>query len=322
MRPAICGGPPVEVTLIDRRNFHLFQPLLYQVATGRVVAGEHCGAAAERARAADELRSADGRGDGLRRRGAPRDPRRHDAVPYDTLIVAAGARHSYFGHPEWERIRARPEDDRRRDGNSPPAAHRVRAGGARSRIIERRPDAAHVRDRRRRADGRRAGRGDGRDRAVRARSTSFATSIRPTRRSCSSKRATACWRRFRPSSRQRPRQSLEKLGVTVRTKTMVTAIAARSRDARVRRRRRTAADADGDLGGGRRGVAAGKELWPRRPVRRSIARGGSRWRPICRSRAIRRSSCWATWRATRTKAASRCPASRRWRFSRAGSWRS
>ena len=93
--------PRVDLTLIDRRNFHLFQPLLYQVATGALAPGE----------IAQPLRSI------LRRNrnttvllGAATgiDPVKRELlmadggpIPYDTLIVASGARHSYFGHDEW-----------------------------------------------------------------------------------------------------------------------------------------------------------------------------------------------------------------------------
>src|SRR5467141_3113871 len=92
---------PVQVTLLDRRNFHLFQPLLYQVATGGL----------SPANIASPLRSV------LRRQKNARvllaevtdfdlAGRRvmlcDGSMPYDSLIVAAGARHHYFGHPEWE----------------------------------------------------------------------------------------------------------------------------------------------------------------------------------------------------------------------------
>ena len=94
----------VRVTLLDRRNHHLFQPLLYQVAS----------AALSPADIAMPLRSI--------LRDAPRvrvllaeaqavDPAARrvtldagDALAYDALIVAAGARHSYFGHDEWEAL--------------------------------------------------------------------------------------------------------------------------------------------------------------------------------------------------------------------------
>src|SRR5467141_3484381 len=92
----------VDVTLIDRRNYHLFQPLLYQVATGSLSAGE----------VASPLRSV------LSRQKNTRvwlgtvvdiDPDSKRVfladgaiVPYDSLIVAAGSQTSYFGHNEWQ----------------------------------------------------------------------------------------------------------------------------------------------------------------------------------------------------------------------------
>jgi NADH:ubiquinone reductase (H+-translocating) len=97
------GKAPVQLTLIDRRNFHLFQPLLYQVATGQL----------SPANIAAPLRSI------LRRHkntcvlldevidfdlGGRRVLMKEGQVPYDTLIVAAGSRHHYFGHPEWEAV--------------------------------------------------------------------------------------------------------------------------------------------------------------------------------------------------------------------------
>lgn len=98
------GRAPVDVTLIDRRNFHLFQPLLYQVATGALSPGE----------VASPLRHVVGRNKNTRvllnEVSAIDAGARElilssgDRVGYDTLILAAGARHHYFGHPEWERI--------------------------------------------------------------------------------------------------------------------------------------------------------------------------------------------------------------------------
>src|SRR3954468_12660886 len=96
--------PEVRLTLVDRRNFHLFQPLLYQVAAGplspgdlaqplrsvlrkqrntTVILGEAVGIDAERR----EVVLSDG-----------------GPIAYDTLIVATGARHTYFDHPEWAAI--------------------------------------------------------------------------------------------------------------------------------------------------------------------------------------------------------------------------
>ncbi len=93
---------PVQVTLVDKSNHHLFQPMLYQVATAalnpadiaspiRAILRKHRNLevmldGAERIDvAAREVHLADGR-----------------ILPYDYLVVAPGVRHSYFGHPEWE----------------------------------------------------------------------------------------------------------------------------------------------------------------------------------------------------------------------------
>lgn len=102
------ASAPVQVTLIDRRNYHLFQPLLYQVATGTlspaniasplrgllkrqrnlsVIMAEVCGF--DIARQEVLLR---------------RDSACGAAIGFDTLILAAGSGHSYFGHPEWEQF--------------------------------------------------------------------------------------------------------------------------------------------------------------------------------------------------------------------------
>lgn len=97
------GGTPLDVTVIDRRNYHLFQPLLYQVATAVLSPGE----------IAEPIRKI------LRRHGNVTvlmaevegiDPGRKEVrvrgepLAYDTLVLATGAAHSYFGHPEWERF--------------------------------------------------------------------------------------------------------------------------------------------------------------------------------------------------------------------------
>jgi NADH dehydrogenase len=98
-----CKHLDAEITVVDRHNYHLFQPLLYQVATaalnpsdiaapirgilGRqknvsVILGEAMSVDVEK----QLVRLTDGE------------------LPYDQLVIATGATHSYFGHPEWERV--------------------------------------------------------------------------------------------------------------------------------------------------------------------------------------------------------------------------
>src|SRR5206468_10510357 len=98
---------PVEVTLVDRRNFHLFQPLTYQVATGALSPGEIAyplRAIFKRNRNVRVLMAEasgfdlDGRELHLR---AVADIPTPATIPYDTLVVAGGSRYSYFGHEEW-----------------------------------------------------------------------------------------------------------------------------------------------------------------------------------------------------------------------------
>jgi len=94
-------GAPVQVTLIDRRNFHLFQPLLYQVATGWLSPADIASplrAVLKRQRNVQVLLAEAIDIDGTNRRVLLKDGEVH----YDTLIVATGARHHYFGHPQWE----------------------------------------------------------------------------------------------------------------------------------------------------------------------------------------------------------------------------
>src|SRR5512141_2864730 len=95
------AGNPVQVTLIDRQNFHTFQPLLYQVATAGISPGEIAAPIRWilRGRKNVEVLMADVQGFDLERRKVICPD---IEVAYDYLIVAAGAGHSYFGHDEWE----------------------------------------------------------------------------------------------------------------------------------------------------------------------------------------------------------------------------
>jgi NADH:quinone reductase (non-electrogenic) len=100
---------PVEVTLVDRRNFHLFQPLAYQVATGAISPAEICyplrrifrrrhNVRVELAEVVDFDLAA--RRVDLRDVALGTAP---EALEYDTLIVSGGSQYSYFGHDEWQK---------------------------------------------------------------------------------------------------------------------------------------------------------------------------------------------------------------------------
>ena len=91
---------PVDITLVDRRNFHLFQPLLYQVATGSLSPANISAPLREILKHQKNARVLLGEATGVDVAG--RRVRLKDGdVPYDTLIVATGAGHSYFGHDDW-----------------------------------------------------------------------------------------------------------------------------------------------------------------------------------------------------------------------------
>jgi len=92
---------PVKITVIDRKNFHTFQPLLYQVATAGLSPGEIAAPIRSilRSHKNIEVLMAEVTGFDLDRRIVETSDA---AVSYDYLVVAAGATHSYFGHDNWE----------------------------------------------------------------------------------------------------------------------------------------------------------------------------------------------------------------------------
>ena len=95
------AGKNVQVTIVDRRNHHLFQPLLYQVATAALSPGDIAYPIRAVLRKQSNARV-------LLAEAASVDLTNHclvlkdGNVPYDYLILATGARHAYFGHEEWE----------------------------------------------------------------------------------------------------------------------------------------------------------------------------------------------------------------------------
>ena len=97
------ASAPVQITLIDRTNHHLFQPLLYQVATGVLSAGQIAPPLRSLFRSEQNVRVllADVEGIDVTRRIVRTVNTAEREIPYDTLIVAAGASHSYFGHERW-----------------------------------------------------------------------------------------------------------------------------------------------------------------------------------------------------------------------------
>src|SRR5687768_5918268 len=91
---------PFDVTLIDRNNHHLFQPLLYQVATAALSPADIAWPIRHvlRGQKNAHVMLAKVTGVDLTRKEVVTDDRR---VPYDYLLIATGARHAYFGHDAW-----------------------------------------------------------------------------------------------------------------------------------------------------------------------------------------------------------------------------
>ncbi len=116
------AGAPLRITLVDRHNYHLFQPLLYQVATASLSPGDIASPIRWVLRHQENVKVilAEARGiDTAGRRllldrgsaepgnyRSPSDIERREIgeIAYDYLIVTAGATHAYFGHPEWAKL--------------------------------------------------------------------------------------------------------------------------------------------------------------------------------------------------------------------------
>src|SRR6188472_635757 len=99
---------PVRVTLLDRHNYHLFQPLLYQVATAALSPGDVASPIRWVLRHQKNVRvllaeatriDPDERVVVLEESGG--DAHREASITYDYLVLATGSTHAYFGHPEW-----------------------------------------------------------------------------------------------------------------------------------------------------------------------------------------------------------------------------
>src|SRR5262245_1056681 len=96
----VLGRAPVAVTLVDKHNFHLFQPLLYQVATGGLSPGDIASPLRAILNRYQNTKVLVGEVVGFEP-AARRVILRNGALSYDTLILATGSSHHYFGHEEW-----------------------------------------------------------------------------------------------------------------------------------------------------------------------------------------------------------------------------
>jgi NADH dehydrogenase len=96
------AGTPYAITIVDRHNYHLFQPLLYQVATAALSPADIASPIRSILRGAENITVilAEVSGIDVAAREVVAEDRR---IPYDVLILATGARHAYFGHDEWAR---------------------------------------------------------------------------------------------------------------------------------------------------------------------------------------------------------------------------
>ena len=274
---------PVEVALIDRRNYHLFQPLLYQVATAALSPADIAWPIRAILRQQANARVQLGRVTGVdtaRARG--RRSTRSRRVPYDYLVLATGARHAYFGRDEWASVAPglKKIDDATAIRQRDPDRLRARRGARTTR-----PSGGACSPSSWSAAARPASRWPAPSPSSRAtRSPRDFRAIDPTPRPRGPGRGrAAAARRPSPSgSRPRRRRALERLGVEVLLGAPVHGLRRGGRGGR----RRAPAGRDRRLGGGRR--------WPRRPragsAPRPTARAGSWSAPTCRSRAIPRSS--------------------------------
>jgi NADH dehydrogenase len=99
----LLGNKHFNVTLVDRKNHHTFQPLLYQVATAVLSPGEIASPIRRILHRYKNVEVILGEAVDFDKGNQVVKLQDGSEIPYDYLIVAAGARHSYFGHDEWER---------------------------------------------------------------------------------------------------------------------------------------------------------------------------------------------------------------------------
>ena len=94
-------GANVRITLIDQHNYHLFQPLLYQAATALLAPSEIAWPIRHLVRKRNEITTLLAKVAGIDKQKKHVLLENSDSIAYDTLVLATGARHAYFGHDEW-----------------------------------------------------------------------------------------------------------------------------------------------------------------------------------------------------------------------------
>ena len=95
-------GAPVRITIVDRRNHHLFQPLLYQAATASLAPSEIAWPIRHLFRRRPDVTTLLASVKSIDRQARELHLDDGSTLPYDTLVLATGARHAYFGHDDWE----------------------------------------------------------------------------------------------------------------------------------------------------------------------------------------------------------------------------
>src|ERR1700676_5391125 len=103
MAAKTLAGANVVVTIVDKRNYHLFQPLLYQVATAALSPAQIAAPIRSILRDQANVTVRLGRVTGVDV-AAKQVELGSERLSYDWLILATGARHAYFGHDEWEKF--------------------------------------------------------------------------------------------------------------------------------------------------------------------------------------------------------------------------
>lgn len=92
----------IDITIIDQRNHHLFQPLLYQVATSTLATSEIAWPIRHLVRKYKNVKTLLGTVESVDIAARTVSTADGETIPYDTLVLATGARHAYFGHDDWE----------------------------------------------------------------------------------------------------------------------------------------------------------------------------------------------------------------------------